>query len=499
MNISPPNILRLATSRLLVLVTLFACAFLPVHAASLDDLGYTTTDGKVTITDCDEAATGELVIPPTIEGNPVTSIGDGAFGNCFTLTNITLPDSVVSIGDYAIAGCFSLASITIGDGVISIGESAFRGSRLKSITIPNSVTSIGNQAFTQCFSLASITIGSGVTSIGNSAFRDCTSLTSITFLGTAPEADSSFSNVADGAVAYVNSEALSSFSENGDNWNGLILESRNPNETSLTWSTDNGEVTITNCDEAAGGELVIPSTIEGKPVTSIGERAFEDCIRLTSISLGSGITSIGERAFSNCSQLRSINIPAGVTAIKYYTFLYCTKLNSVSFEANSELSSIGINAFQNCESLRSITIPDGVIEIRDVAFQNCHSLTTIALPNLITVGVIWVSIVRFDFVEVAKPIFVSVRQFWVCSRHQLFIAVRKTIFVGVHEDSVVKAMLSFPEAISHYHLPLPFRCINAIDNLNGGSPSQVFWYRKSIKDPLVVIIVGDPVDCSGID
>ncbi|MDA7502746.1 leucine-rich repeat protein, partial [bacterium] len=384
MNISPPNILRLATSRLLVLVTLFACAFLPVHAASLDDLGYTTTDGKVTITDCDEAATGELVIPPTIEGNPVTSIGDGAFGNCFTLTNITLPDSVVSIGDYAIAGCFSLASITIGDGVISIGESAFRGSRLKSITIPNSVTSIGNQAFTQCFSLASITIGSGVTSIGNSAFRDCTSLTSITFLGTAPEADSSFSNVADGAVAYVNSEALSSFSENGDNWNGLILESRNPNETSLTWSTDNGEVTITNCDEAAGGELVIPSTIEGKPVTSIGERAFEDCIRLTSISLGSGITSIGERAFSNCSQLRSINIPAGVTAIKYYTFLYCTKLNSVSFEANSELSSIGINAFQNCESLRSITIPDGVIEIRDVAFQNCHSLTTIALPNLIT-------------------------------------------------------------------------------------------------------------------
>ena len=74
----------------------FCCAFLPVHAASLDDLGYTTTDGKVTITDYDEAATGELVIPQTIKGNPVTSIGELAFDNCFGLTNITIPDQLSS-------------------------------------------------------------------------------------------------------------------------------------------------------------------------------------------------------------------------------------------------------------------------------------------------------------------------------------------------------------------------------------------------------------------
>ncbi|MDA7623706.1 leucine-rich repeat domain-containing protein, partial [Akkermansiaceae bacterium] len=371
MNISPPNILRLATSRLLVLVTLFACAFLPVHAASLDDLGYTTTDGKVTITDCDEAATGELVIPPTIEGNPVTSIGDGAFGNCFTLTNITLPDSVVSIGDYAIAGCFSLASITIGDGVISIGESAFRGSRLKSITIPNSVTSIGNQAFTQCFSLASITIGSGVTSIGNSAFRDCTSLTSITFLGTAPEADSSFSNVADGAVAYVNSEALSSFGENGDDWNGLILESRNPNEIPLTWSTDNGEVTITDCDEGFAGELVIPDTIEGNPVTRIGEMAFYKCASLTNITIPNGVAKIGQQAFSYCSSLTNITIPDSVTSIGYNAFYACTSLTSLTI--GSGVTSIGSGAFQYCTSLTSIKIPDGVTSIGQVAFRSCTS------------------------------------------------------------------------------------------------------------------------------
>ena len=48
------------------LLALFSFAFLPLHAASLDDLTWTTTDGEITITDCDEAASGELVIPDTI-------------------------------------------------------------------------------------------------------------------------------------------------------------------------------------------------------------------------------------------------------------------------------------------------------------------------------------------------------------------------------------------------------------------------------------------------
>ncbi|MDA7883738.1 hypothetical protein N9A90_02700 [Akkermansiaceae bacterium] len=82
MNMTPPNILRLATSRLLVLFALIACALLPLYGAGLDDLTYTTTDGEVTITDCDNAATGELIIPETIGGNPVTSITENCFRFC---------------------------------------------------------------------------------------------------------------------------------------------------------------------------------------------------------------------------------------------------------------------------------------------------------------------------------------------------------------------------------------------------------------------------------
>ena len=184
------------------LLALFACVFLPLHAADLSDLTYTTTNGEVTITDCNTAATGDLVIPDTIGGNPVTSIGDYAFYICTSLTSITIPDSVTSVEAAAFYRCTSLTSITIPDGVTSIGGYAFEG----------------------CISLTSITIPDSVTSIGARAFYNCSSLTSITFLGTAPTVGvDAFKNVVGGAVALVTIEALRSFGGLCTNWNGLTV------------------------------------------------------------------------------------------------------------------------------------------------------------------------------------------------------------------------------------------------------------------------------------
>jgi hypothetical protein len=77
-----------------------------LQAASVDDLTFTLNDDGVSykVSDCDTAATGEMIIPSTYNSLPVTSIGDGAFVDCTSLTSMTIPNSVLSIGDYAFGG-----------------------------------------------------------------------------------------------------------------------------------------------------------------------------------------------------------------------------------------------------------------------------------------------------------------------------------------------------------------------------------------------------------
>ena len=79
-----------------------------------------------------------------------------------------------------------------------------------------------------------------------------------------------------------------------------------------------------------GGEITIPSTINGKSVTSIGGSAFEGCTGLTSITIPNSVTSIGRYAFYGCTGLTSITIPDSVEYIGESAFRYCTRLTSVT-------------------------------------------------------------------------------------------------------------------------------------------------------------------------
>ena len=107
-------------------------------------------------------------------GDGVTSIGNEAFYNCYSLPSVTIPNGVTSIDNQAFRNCYSLPSVTIPNGVTSIDNQAFHSCySLSSVTIPNGVTSINTQAFYNCYSLSSVTIPNGVTSIGTQAFYGC--------------------------------------------------------------------------------------------------------------------------------------------------------------------------------------------------------------------------------------------------------------------------------------------------------------------------------------
>ena len=316
------------------------CAFaLPTEAqaASESDLSFTlNSDGNsYMVSRCFNLVRGELVIPATHYGKPVTSIGNSAFFNCTGLTSITIPDSVTSIGDEAFTNCI----------------------RLTSITIPDSVTNIGNSAFSECTGLTSVTIGDSVTTIGAWAFSDCTSLTSVTI----PD---SVTNI--GGVAF----------SNCNNLKNIII--------------GNGVTSIGN--HAFDGCSSLVSITIPDSVTSIGQFTFSSCTSLTSIIIGSGITSIDHSAFNNCPQLKDVYITDliawwGISFENSYANpMIGTRIGHILDKNGAEITELVLDAsvtkipqdgFSRFANLTSITLPDSVTSIQSGAFDGCNALSTV--------------------------------------------------------------------------------------------------------------------------
>ena len=320
-----------------------------------DGLTWTlTADGTLTISgkgemkeyynsDVSPATQKTDSVKKVVIANGVTSIGKYAFKDCSNLASIEIPEGVTSIGYYAFQNCSNLASIEIPSSVTSIGSGAFYAcTSFTSITIPDNVTSIGDYAFGYCSSLTSITIPKSVESVGDRAFYGCDKLTEV-LLENGSELTSESLGVDENII--------------GTYWN----------EGSLTWALDaDGTLTIRGTgpmrdylrDSPATRKRASVKRVEiGKGVTSIGEFAFYDCSRLTSITIPSGVTSIGDYAFHDCSSLTDITILGGVTSIGSFAFFNCTSLTGVTIP--SSVTSIGVGVFDDCTALKEVLLENG--------------------------------------------------------------------------------------------------------------------------------------------
>lgn len=128
-----------------------------------------------------------------------------------------------------------------------------------------------------------------------------------------------------------------------------------PYSMGLEYDLIGDEYSVSDIGTCTDTDIVIPSTYNEKPVTVIGNKAFEGCSSVTNITIPNSVQIIADKAFSNCSSLTSISIPNSVV-------------------------SIGADAFQNCSSLKSIKVPDSVRAIGERAFNGCSSLESMNLP-----------------------------------------------------------------------------------------------------------------------
>lgn len=264
-----------------------------------EGLKYSISNGEVVITGY-EGNAAEIIIPSKIEGKSVTSIGEWAFWGCENLTSITIPNSVISIADWAFKDVYNLVNITIPNSVTSIGLCAFDNTKWINKQYENNPCVIINNILIRVqYDVKEVIIPDGVTKIEEGAFAGCKNLTKVTI----PD-----------SVIYYEEYA---FPDN----TVIIRGASSVIPEGLKYIISKSEVTITGY-EGNATEIVIPSEIEGKKVTSIGDYAFEYCENLTSVTIPYGVVSIGDAAFSACENLSDITIPTSVTSIGDYAFAW---------------------------------------------------------------------------------------------------------------------------------------------------------------------------------
>ena len=400
----------------------------PVFTYSLDD------DGNATIT----GYTGNvsaLVIPEEIDGHKVIALGDnafkgkklleyveiantvtyigsqcfesdkelanvklssnikrmesGAFGNCTSLTEITIPKSLEEAGreygfgmyDYGpfcgctnlktvklekgltqIAGnlfmrCYGLEDIDIPDTVTTIGENAFKlCTSIRSVTIPDTVTYIGSQCFESDKELVNVKLSSNIKRMESGAFGNCTSLTEITIPKSLEEAGREYGF---GMYDY-------------GPFCGCTNLKTVKLEKGLTQIAGNLFMRCYGLEN-----IDIPDT-----VTTIGENAFKLCTSLENVKMYNSIDEINGRAFAGCTSLKSVSLPDSITGMGTEIFSGCTSLSSVKLP--NKRVNIMSSTFEGCTSLTEITLPDTVTTIQDHAFKNCTALKTINWSKSIT-------------------------------------------------------------------------------------------------------------------
>ncbi|HOO93807.1 MAG TPA: leucine-rich repeat domain-containing protein, partial [Opitutales bacterium] len=219
----------------------------------LGDFEYSETGDSITIT-WYSGKGRRVVIPDFIDGKPVTTIGERAFaGASESLTTVVLPSTLTTIKQEAFANCIGLSGTLI---------------------IPHSVRSIEDLAFANANGPSRTVFEGDAPQLGEWAL---------------PNTGITYNNGSEGFTT--------------PEWNGYPCFPRDKVSGDFEYSEAEDSITIT-WYSGEDGRVVIPGFFDGKPVTTIGERAFAGSFESPSIVvLPPTLTTIKQKAFANCTGL----------------------------------------------------------------------------------------------------------------------------------------------------------------------------------------------------
>lgn len=243
------------------------------------------------------------------------------------------------------------------------------------------VTKIGTNAFFEAFTITSVTIPPSITSIGDRAFLYCPTA-AIYFQGNAPDLGINvfganhfnFGSTPPIFFAYPNCYYL----QDTAGWNAYFGNCQTfLLSAPFTFILSNNTFAVASY-AGSDSTIIIPSTINGLPITAIQSNVFSGVAALN-IIIPDSITSIGDNAFSG-SDLVSVTIPNSVTTIGADAFEGCENLTNLIFP-NSGAMDIGDWAFLHCANLVNVTIPNSVTSIGYYSFGQCTALTNIMISS----------------------------------------------------------------------------------------------------------------------
>lgn len=340
-----------------------------------------------------------VVIPETLGGYPVRTIGEEAFAFNYDITDVIFPTNLRTIAYNAFMDCANLRGVFFQDGLETILYDAFAYCAVTDVWVPASVTYLDNCAFRDCpdferfeveegnpfystqdgvlFTdigtrlhaypsgktnahyampegvnaisswaidndhLKSISLPDSLETLDDYAIVFCDSLESIDIPRSVTAIGDSVFSGCDNLTLTV---SLGSYAEEWCWYHDIPYELKKTDESAFTFSAANGEATITGYT-GEDTAIVVPETLGGYPVRTIAEEAFAFNYDITDIILPANLRRIANNAFFDCANLTYITLQDGLETIEYDAFAYCA-LHEIWIPRT--VSYIDYDAFRDC-------------------------------------------------------------------------------------------------------------------------------------------------------